>query len=266
MEEEIYRVEGVGFSYGGVLALNDISFTVRRGESLAVLGANGTGKSTLLKILNGLIFPSSGSVMFRGGVLSEGAILRSFRESVGFVFSDPDVQLFSPTVYDEVAFGPLQIGLPDDEVKKRVDDVLEMLGITRLKERAPHTLSGGEKKKAAIASVLSLNPDVLLLDEPTAALDPRTQVWLLELLGELKRIKKTFIIATHDLSFAEDISERVVVLDEAHRLSADGPAGQVLKDKALLLRANLIHEHAHKHGAVTHIHSHGPFSRHDEHD
>ncbi|MBI5902247.1 MAG: ABC transporter ATP-binding protein [Deltaproteobacteria bacterium] len=268
--EEVYALEGVGFSYGDVVALRDASFSVRMGESLAVLGANGSGKSTLLKILNGLIFPSEGRVEFMGRTLSESALSgpfrRCFRERVGFVFPEPDVQLFCPTVFEEVAFGPLQLDLGEEEVRKRVEELLEMTGLSALKDRPPYTLSSGEKKKVAIASVLSINPDVLLLDEPTNGLDPRTQVWLFEILARLKSLGKTFVIATHDLSLAEDFAERVIVIDESHTIAADGPAYSVLRDKDLLLRANIIHEHTHRHGDLVHVHSHGPFASHDEHE
>lgn len=269
-DNEVYRVEGVCFSYGGAFALRDIDFSVSKGECLAVLGANGSGKSTLLKILNGLSFPGSGKVSFTGREITEGSLsgefLRCFRERTGFVFPEPDVQLFCPTVFDEVAFGPLQLDLPESEVRRRAGELLKMLGIEGLKDRPPYTLSSGEKKKVAIASVLSLNPDVLLLDEPTNGLDPRTQVWLFDLLQGLKELKKTIIMATHDLSFVEDLTERAIVLDESHRIAADGPSHGILRDKALLLKANIIHEHTHRHGDIIHIHSHGPFSTHDEHE
>lgn len=269
MREHVYRVESVSYSYGGVAALREVSFAVHGGESLAILGANGSGKSTLLKILNGLIFPGSGRVEFMGTPILEDSgagFMRCFRERVGFVFQEPDVQLFCPTVADEVAFGPLQLGVPEAEIKKRVSELLGMLGIENLAQRAPYTLSGGEKKKVAIASVLSVDPEVLLLDEPTNGLDPRTQVWLFELMQSLKGLNKTIIMATHDLSLVEDLASRAVVIDEAHGVAADGSALEVLRDKDLLLRTNIIHEHAHRHGGVTHIHSHGPYSTHDEHE
>jgi cobalt/nickel transport system ATP-binding protein len=267
MEKEVYRLEGVEYSYGEVRALNRIDLKVARGECLSVLGTNGSGKSTLLKMLDGLHFPSTGRVSFFGEPLSEErAGSRHFRERVGFVFDEPDVQLFSPTVFDEVAFGPLQLDLATEEVKKRTNEVMDMLGLSPLKDRPPHSLSSGEKKKVAIASVLSINPEVLLLDEPTNGLDPRTQVWLLELLEELKGLKKTLVMATHDLSLVEDVADRVVVLDESHKIVADGGAVEILGDKELLLNANLIHEHAHRHGEIVHSHSHGPFSVHDEHE
>lgn len=268
--DELYRLERVCYNYGDQYALREISFTIRQGEHVAVLGANGSGKSTLLKILNGLIFPTSGVVECLGGKVSErslaGDFLKCFRERVGFVFSEPDVQLFCPTVFDEVVFGPLQLDLSKDEAGRRADELLNMLGISALKERPPYTLSTGEKKKVAIASVLAVNPDVLLLDEPTNGLDPRTQVWLFELLQGLKELKKTFIIATHDLSIVEDLTERAIVINEAHEVAADGRTKEVLRDKDMLLAANIIHEHTHRHGDVTHIHSHGPFATHDEHD
>lgn len=267
MNDEIYRLEGVEYHYGRIPALKGIDLTVKKGECLSVLGTNGSGKSTLLKVLDGLHFPPTGKVSFMGEPLTEElAATAPFRKRVGFVFADPDVQLFSPTVFDEVAFGPLQLGLGNEEVFTRAGEVMEMLGITPLAERPPHTLSSGEKKKVAIAAVLAVNPEVLLLDEPTNGLDPRTQVWLIELLEELKGLKKTFVIATHDLSLAEDVAERAVVLDESHRIVADGRSVEVMGDKDLLLSANLIHEHTHRHGAIVHSHSHGPFSVHDEHE
>ncbi len=269
MKEDVYRLQGVSFSYGKSPAIKDVSFTVKRGESLAVIGANGSGKSTLLKILDCLLHPSAGIMSFLGERLSadtlKGGLGKRFRERVGFVFAEADVQLFSPTVFEELAFGPLQLGLSGDEVKKRVEELLGSLGISNLRDRPPYTLSSGEKKKVAIASVLAVNPDVLLLDEPTNGLDPRAQVWLYELIQGLKDIK-TFIIATHDLSMAGDLTERAIVIDEGHGIAADGPSGEILRDKDLLLRTNIIHEHAHRHGDIIHIHSHGPFSTHDEHE
>ncbi len=270
MDSDVFTLDAAGYAYDKGVALRDINLSVRAGESLAIVGANGSGKSTLLKMLDGLVFPTSGSIKFMGAAMTEDSMatdaLRCFRQKVGFVFAEPDVQLFCPTVYDEVAFGPLQLDLPERDVRGRVDDLLAMLGIAHLSDRGPYTLSGGEKKKVAIAAVLALNPDVLLLDEPTNALDPRTQVWLFELIWRLKALKKTFVMATHDLSLAADFADRVAVLDESHTVLAQGPALTMIEDSALLLRANIIHEHAHRHGGVTHVHSHGPYSTHDEHD
>jgi len=269
MTEEVFSIRGLSFSYESVPALLGLPFSVGRGECLAVLGASGAGKTTLLRIMSGLMRPRSGELDFMGRPLFEDWLdtpdEARCRAMVGLVFPEPDVQLFCPTVYDEVAFGPLQLGLGADEVRTRVEDTMEMLGIVRLGPRPPHRLSSGEKKKVQIASILSVNPSVLLLDEPTFGLDPRTQVWLLELLLRLKEAGKTFVLATHDLSLVEDFAERALVLDEDHRLAADSPAHSVLRDRELLLRVNLIHEHAHRHGTVVHKHSHGPFAPHDEH-
>jgi len=268
--DEVFSLEGVSFSYGGRIALREVGFAVQRGESLAVLGANGSGKSTLLKILDGLVFPEAGSVLFNGKPLCaatlSGSFLRSFRSSVGFVFAEPDAQLFCPTVEEEFLFGPLQLGMEHGEAGKRASELLDMLGMRALAKRAPYTLSGGEKKKAAIGAALAVNPEVLLLDEPTNGLDPRTQVWFYELLEALKASGKTIIMATHDLSLVQDLSERAIVLGEDHAVLADRSAKDALRDKGLLLKANIIHEHAHRHGEIIHAHSHGPYSIHDEHE
>jgi cobalt/nickel transport system ATP-binding protein len=175
---------------------------------------------------------------------------------VGFVFQNSDVQLFCPTVFDEIAFGPLQLNISPEEVEARVEDVLAMMGITKLRDRTPHTLSGGEKKKVCIATVLVNNPDVLLLDELTAGLDPRTQLWLTELLQELGRAGKTVITATHDLEIVDRIGKRAVVMGEDHRVKADNSTAKVLDDMELLLSVNLIHEHMHLHGKTVHEHPH----------
>jgi cobalt/nickel transport system ATP-binding protein len=228
---------------------------------VAVLGANGSGKSTLLRVLDGLLFPASGEVRAFGEPVSERALRdedlsRRLRRRVGLVFQNADAQLFSTTVREEIAFGPLQMDLPRDEVERRIADVAGMLGLEGLLERPPFRLSGGEKKKVAIASVLVVNPEAILLDEPTAGLDPRTQGWLLGLLAELHVAGKTLVSATNELDLVPAFADRVVVLDESHRVAADGTATEVLRDGDLLRRANLIHEHAHRHGETWHTHSH----------
>jgi cobalt/nickel transport system ATP-binding protein len=245
----VFRLAGVGYAYAAGV------------EALAVLGANGSGKSTLLKVLAGLVEPTSGTVRafgarIDGGALGDETFAQGFRRRVGMVFQSADAQLFSPTVRDEVAFGPLHLGLSRDEVAGRVDDTLGMLGLRDLAERAPYNLSGGEKKKVALASVLSINPEVLLLDEPTNGLDPRTQEWLLELLGQLHLAGKTIVLATHQLDVLGRLADRALVLGEDHRPATDGPLDAVLADRELLLAVNLIHEHAHHHGALLHSHPH----------
>lgn len=260
-----FSLRNIHYSYaGGAPALTDLTLDFPSGESTVILGANGTGKSTLLCLLDGLVFPKSGSIAAFGKPLTEEALAErvfsmDFRKRVAFVFSNPDVQLFSSTVWDEIAFGPLQLGFPSAQIRDIVDRQLEALRITELRDRAPHTLSDGQKKKVAIASSLATDPEVLLLDEPTNGLDPRTQVWLIELLHQLGRQGKTIISATHDLSIAGDIAERAVVLSEDHALAADAQYRDIIANDELLLRVNLIHEHAHYHGDTAHVHRHGHF-------
>ncbi|HII92181.1 MAG TPA: ABC transporter ATP-binding protein [Methanosarcina sp.] len=269
--ETIFDLKSVSYTYvGKISALNDISFKVMPGEQISIMGSNGSGKSTLLTLLDGLIYPTLGEFYAFGNQIEEEVFdaikdneFRSyFRKRVGFVFQNSDVQLFSSTVFEEVAFGPMQLNMSPEEVKTRVIEVLEMLGITKLEDRAPHTLSGGEKKKVCIASVLANNPDVLLLDEPTAGLDPRTQLWLVELLQELGRAGKTIITATHDLETVEQISNRSIVMSEDHRIVVDGDVENVLNNRELLLSTNLIHEHMHVHSKLVHGHLHAHYREH----
>jgi cobalt/nickel transport system ATP-binding protein len=262
--ELVFELQNVCYSYlEKNPALDGISMSVNSGESIAILGANGSGKSTLLKILCGLIFPSSGIVKAFGSTLSEAGMelnrsefARYFRRRVGMVFQDADSQLFSPVVWEEVSFAPLQLGLSQPEVEKRVNEALSLLRIQRLRNRSPQSLSEGEKRKVALASVLSLGSDVLLLDEPSSDLDPRTKVWLEGFLNELHDNGKTIVTATHDLELAADTSSHCFILDEQHSMAGEGPTEEVLNNWDLLLKTNLVHIHAHKHGRVFHIHPH----------
>jgi len=263
--DSIFDLRNISYSYAGKIdALKDISLKVNQGEQISIIGSNGSGKSTLLAILNGLVYPTSGELFAFGNEITEevfdaikdNEFRTYFRTKVGFVFQNSDVQLFMPTVYEEIAFGPLQLDFSPEEVKTRVEDVLAMMDIDKLRDRSPHTLSGGEKKKVCIASVLVNNPDILLLDEPSAGLDPRTQLWLVELLQELGRAGKTIITATHDLEIIEMISERAIVMGEDHRVKMDNEAKTVLCNYELLMASNLIHEHMHIHGKLVHEHLH----------
>ena len=263
--ETIFDLRNVSYSYvGKILALKDISLKINRGERVSIIGSNGSGKSTLLAILNGLIYPTSGEFYAFNNQITEEVFdaikdneFRSyFRTKVGFVFQNSDVQLFSSTVFEEIAFGPLQLNIPPREVRTRVEDVMEMMEISKLRDRSPHTLSGGEKKKVCIATVLVNNPDVLLLDEPSAGLDPRTQLWLVELLQDLGHAGKTVITATQDLEIIDMISKRAIVMGEDLRVKMDDDAKTVLCDYELLMASNLIHEHMHVHGNLVHEHLH----------
>ena len=261
-----FVLEGVRHEYRtGVPALAAIDLTIRSGEHVAIVGANGSGKSTLLKMLDGLVFPTRGAIRAFGAPLTEDALedpafRRDFRSRVGFVFQDADVQLFCSDVSDELAFGPLQLGLPREEVERRVAEAARQLRIEGVLDRPPYTLSGGEKKRVAIASVLTMQPRVLLLDEPTSALDPRSQVWLLDVLEDWKGEGRTVVMATHDLSAAAESADRIVVLSEGHSVVADGSPDDVLRQRDLLLSVNLIHEHTHRHASTAHrhAHAHGP--------
>lgn len=263
MAEPVFELDGVSYAYDThAEVLVDIDLTVVSGERVALLGANGCGKSTLLRILDGLLFAARGSVQAFGRPLSSSSMeddraVRELRSRVGLVFQNAETQLFCATVREELAFGPACLGLSPAEVEARVDDVLTLLELDALADRAPHALSGGQKKKVAIASVLTMNPSVLLLDEPTAALDPRTQHWLLDLLAQLHDAGRTLIVATHDLAQLPLLADRAVVFDEAHRIARDAGVLEVLADDALLESVNLVHRHDHGHGALRHHHEHG---------
>ena len=225
------------------------------------MGANGSGKSTLLRILDGLYFPDRGSVQVLGEPLTEARLQDDdfafrFRRRVAFVFQNPDVQLFNPTVFDELAFGPLQLRWPREQIIQRVEETLHLLEIDHLKQRAPHRLSGGEKKRVALASVLILDPDVLLLDEPTAALDPKSQSMVIDFLIGWAGSGKTIITTTHDLDTVTEIADHCLVFDHGRLVAADSPTA-ILSDDDLLARTNLVHAHRHHHGqGAVHTHPH----------
>jgi len=258
----VFEVDSVSYAYlERFIALDGVSFTVDAGERVALLGANGCGKSTLLQILDALRFPDSGTLHAFGALITEDQLedeqlSRGFRGRVGFVFQNADAQVFSPTVREEIAFGPLQMGLDSDAVERRVGDIVSMLDIGELLDRAPYQLSEGQKKQVALASVLVMNPEVLLLDEPTATLDPRSRQWLLELLAELDSAGKTIVMATHDLETLGAMADRCLVLSEEHKLVAEGTPSTILADEELLRSVNLIHEHGHIHGGSAHSHPH----------
>lgn len=263
----VFELESVSYAYESTPALADVTLNIEQGARVALLGANGSGKSTLLRLLNGLDFPQSGALRFRERTLAavqfeKDEFAFDFRRRVGLVFQNPDVQLFNPTVFDEVAFAPLQLRWTDDEVRRRVNETLEAMEIGGLRDRPPHRLSGGEKKRVALASVLVLDPEVLLLDEPTAALDPRSQSQIIDLLIGWGDGSKTVITATHDLGLVEDIAGQCFVL-ESGRVAARGAPRDILADPDFLARMNLLHAHRHRHqGGLTHSHPHTHPHRH----
>jgi len=235
MSAPVLEVCALAFAYpDGQQALFDVSFAVTAGEAVGIIGSNGAGKSTLLLHLNGVHQAAQGHVVVNGQVVSRGNV-QQVRRSVGMVFQDPDDQLFMPTVADDVAFGPSNMGLSTSEVASRVAQALDAVGAAHLAQRAPYRLSGGEKRAVALAGVLAMRPDVLVLDEPSAALDPRARRRLIHWLRELPH---TRLIASHDLDLVQDVCSRVLVLREG-RLVADGTPAAIFADAALLQRCHL---------------------------
>lgn len=241
------RVGDLHFAYpDGTEALRGISFEIGRGESVAIVGANGAGKSTLLQHLNGYLKPSGGQIHI-GGIPVNPETVRQIRRSVGVVFQDPDDQLFMPTVFEDVAFGLLNHGVSPAETMRLAMAALERVGMAHLKDRPPHKLSAGEKRAVAIATVLALSPDVLVMDEPSSNLDPRGRRRLISLLATFEHTK---IIASHDLEMVVELCPRVIVLD-AGAIVADGPTRVLLTNEALMLDHGLecphILRHRHPH-------------------
>jgi ABC-type cobalt transport system, ATPase component len=270
MAEDIISLKNINYSYyGKIPALKNINLSVKKGEMVAIIGLNGCGKSTLLHIINALIFPDSGELFFKGNQVTENSLSnksfgKELRQSMGYIFQNPEIQLFCPTVFDELLFAPMQLNLPINAAEERADETLSFLGIEYLKDRPVFMLSGGEKKKVAIASVLTMNPDILLIDEPLSSLDPKTQTFFIDLLLELNRAGKTIVFTTHHLDLIDHLQPRVAVLTEEHTIQKTGTASEILNDEEFLISVNLIHEHVHKHDNEVHrhFHSHYVFHKH----
>lgn len=233
---------------------------IRPGDKIVILGANGCGKSTLLKLMNGLIFPQTGQVSYRGTPLEKSALAgrqdarqfaRQFRQECVLLFQHPEAMLFNPTVRNEIAYGPRQLGLPN--VAARVAQWAEALHLTPLLDQPPFLISGGEKQKLALACLLAVDPQLLLLDEPSASLDPATVGWLIDTLLDSE---KTVVVSTHNLSLAAELGSRCLVLGQRGKLLYDGPVAAALGDLPLLEEARLAHRHQHRHAGVAHVHVH----------
>ncbi len=264
---DVFDVQNITFRYDDLTAIKDLSLKIAANRRIAVLGANGSGKSTLLRLLDGLYFPETGAINFCGKPLTEAALQNEefafdFRRRVALVFQNPDVQLFNPTVFDEIAFAPLQLRWSKSEIKEKISEVLNLMEIAHLKDRPPHRLSGGEKKRVALASVLILDPQVLLMDEPTAALDPKSRGQIVDFLSGWSGSEKTVVTATHDLDVIEEIADYCFVFQNG-RIAGEGTPTEILADRNLLEQTNLIHSHRHKHADGT-VHSHA--HRHLVHD
>ena len=262
MDKIIFELKNVSYSHAGKFpALRNIDLIVKSADKIAILGANGTGKSTLLELLDGLIFPQDGSIKVFGRQLSERdfddeEFAREFRKKVGFVFQNPDVQLFCPTVEEDILFGPLQLGVNMDEARLRFERITEKLQIKHLIKRMPHQLSLGEKKKVSIASVLVINPEILLLDEPTAGLDPRTCRELIDLVDEYHAQGRTVITAMQDLHIVPEMADEIFILNEDNSIAVTGNCEEILAQQELLEKLNLAHIHKHKHNGSWHKHIH----------
>lgn len=262
MAEPIFALRNVSFSYPeNIPALSNVNLTVNAGERVAVIGANGTGKSTLLMLLDALMFASKGEIQAFGSPVTERSMReaqtqRDFRKKVGFVFQNPDVQLFCPTVREDIVFGPLQLGMDKSEIQGRLINITALLHLNELLERSPHQLSIGEKKKAAIASVLIMEPQVLLMDEPTAGLDPQTTRDIIKVLFDAHQAGKTVVIATHDLHIVEEIADVIHVFGGNRTIIRSGKPEEILADHQFLQSNNLVHVHVHRHLHTHHSHPH----------
>jgi cobalt/nickel transport system ATP-binding protein len=268
MNNTIFELKDIYFSYLGKFpALCGINMNILKGQKIAIVGANGSGKSTLLQMLDALIFPDKGYLAAFGEELiedkfSDDNFSRNFRSKVGFVFQNPDVQLFCPTVKEDIVFGPLQLGVEKEKIKMRLDKLAQVLNIKGLLDRPPHQLSVGEKRKVSIASVLAIEPEVLILDEPTAGLDPATVRHVVDLLIDANLEGKTIITATHDLHIIEEISDIVYVLGQEKEIVRSSGPCELLNDEQFLKDNNLIHIHSHRHKDKVHVHPHQHLNHH----
>lgn len=262
MDNLVFELKDVYFAYLGKFpALCGIDIRINPGEKISIIGANGSGKSTFLQLLDGLIFADRGILSFCGQplnekIFSDPKFSREFRRKVGFIFQNSDVQLFCPTVKEDIVFGPLQLGFAKNQIQKRLDKFIVALNIQELLDRPVHQLSIGEKRKVAIASTLIIDPQVLILDEPTAGLDPLTTRKIIDLLIEENSSGKTIITATHDLHIVEEISDNVYVFGRDRKVAKFGLAKSILNDLELLQENNLVHIHRHRHKNKEHFHPH----------
>lgn len=262
MDNLIFELTDVHFSYlGKYPALCGVDMSIKKGQKLSILGANGTGKSTLLHLLDGLIFPEKGTIKALGRELKESSFddadfSRDFRSKVGLVFQNSDVQLFCPTVKEEIIFAPLQLGVAQAQIKRRLEYFVDIFHLQELVNKSPYQLSVGEKRKVAIASTLIIDPEIIILDEPTAGLDPQTSMQVIDIIIQANEQGKTIITATHDLHIVEEISDIVYVFGQEKKISRGGPAHQLLTDIEFLKKNNLVHIHIHRHKDKRHTHHH----------
>jgi cobalt/nickel transport system ATP-binding protein len=240
MDEHIFHIEGLTHQFAdGTFALNDLSLTIQQGKKIALLGNNGAGKSTLFLHLNGLLQPTAGKIRFKGKKMKyDRKSLLSLRKQVGIVFQDPDSQLFSANVQQDISFGPMNLGWDRIKVQEKVNWAMAQTEVTELKDRPTHFLSLGQKKRVAIAGVLAMEPDVWLLDEPTAGLDPYFSRQIMTLLESIHHPDKTIILSTHDVNFAYQWADEIVVMNDGKVIYQGDPVS-VFHDEDVLLQAHL---------------------------
>lgn len=238
MKEPILKVEDLYYVYGnGKTALDGVSVDIYEGEKIAVLGSNGSGKSTFFLNINGVFTPEQGKIIYKDIVVNK-KNLKELRKNIGIVFQDADNQIIASTVMEEVGFGPMNLKLPKDEVKKRVEEALTYMNISDFKDRPPHYLSGGEKKRVTIADIIAMKSEIIIFDEPTAALDPLNAMMLEEVLDKLGDERKTMLISTHDVDFAYRWAERALVFCHG-KIIADGTPLEIFQNRTILKQANL---------------------------
>nr|WP_319487727.1 energy-coupling factor ABC transporter ATP-binding protein [uncultured Caproiciproducens sp.] len=238
MEKPILQVEDLYYIYGNdKAALDGVSIRIYEGEKIAVIGPNGSGKSTFFLNVNGVLTPEHGEITYRGTVINK-KNLKELRKNIGIVFQDADNQIIASTVRAEVGFGPMNLKLSKEEVLKRVEEALSYMNISDLKNRPPHYLSGGEKKRVSIADIIAMKSEIIIFDEPTAALDPLNALMLEEVLDKLFSERKTMLLSTHDVDFAYRWAERVIVFCQG-KIIADGTPLEIFLDKEILEQANL---------------------------
>ena len=246
----LIKVEDLAYQYETKCVLDKLSFEIKAGEKVVLLGNNGSGKSTLLRILAGLYF-GEGNYFFKDQLMTKKSIGKNFRKEIGILFQNPETMMFNPTVYDEIAFGLREFDITN--VDERVRDIAEKFRLTHHLQSSPLKLSGGEKQKVMLCAILALEPQFLLLDEPTANMDPKTTGWFVDLLSQMNI---TTLISTHNISLAYELGDKALVLNDKHQLIYNGEIEALMRDKKTLIEGNLLHLHAHKHKDFQHSHYH----------
>lgn len=244
------KIEDLTYQYESKCVLDKLSFEIQSGEKVVLLGNNGSGKSTLLRILAGLYF-GEGSYTYKERLITKKSVNKSFRKEIGILFQNPETMMFNPTVYDEIAFGLREFDVAN--VDERVHAMAEKFSLQQHLQSSPLKLSGGEKQKVMLCAILALEPQFLLLDEPTANMDPKTTGWFVDLLSEMKI---TTLISTHNISLAYELGDRALVLNDKHQLIYNGEVEALMRNKKILIEGNLLHIHAHKHKDFHHSHYH----------